>query len=383
MSTMMKNVSRLFMGALLALSVVGCGQQPQMAPPVGEYQMLTVSKSDCALTKRASATIRGRQDISIYPQVGGTLTELRVKEGDRVRKGEVMFVIDQVPYIAAVKSAEASLATAKASLATATLTYESKVKLYEANVVSQFDLTTAENAKMVAEAQVAEAEAYLVNAKNNLSYTTVKSPAAGVIGTLPYRVGALVSSSIPQPLTTVSDNSVMEVYFSVPEGELLSMIRENGSREKALANFPKVALMLSDGSKYDQVGVVKSMSGVIDRSTGSVQVRADFKNPNGLLHSGATGNIVMPTHRDDVIVIPQSATFEIQDKKYVYTIAEGRAKSMIITTTNVTGGKDFIVESGLEPGAKIVVEGVGLLREGTPIKEKGAAAPAAEAAPAE
>ncbi len=234
MLTKNKNLSRLFFGAFVALAAVGCGQQEQVAPPVGEYATMSIEKSDCSLSKIASATIRGRQDISILPQVSGTLTELRVKEGDRVKRGDVMFVIDQVPYIAAVKTAEAAVATATASLATAELTYESKVKLYEANVVSEFDLTTALNSKLVAEAQLAECEAQLVNAQNNLSYTTVKSPADGVIGTLPYRVGALVSSAIAEPLTTVSDNSVMEVYFSITEGELLSMIRESGSREKAL-----------------------------------------------------------------------------------------------------------------------------------------------------
>ncbi len=374
----MRNLSHLFAGAVVALSIVGCVEQEQAARPIGEYAMLSVERGDCQLSRAASATIRGRQDVSILPQVAGTLMELRVTEGDRVKAGDVMFIIDQVPYTAAVKSAEAAVATAKASLATSTLTYESKEKLFEANVVSEFDLTTALNAKMVAQAQLAVAEAQLVNAENNLSYTTVKSPVDGVIGTLPYRVGALVSSATP--LTTVSDNSVMEVYFSITEGELLSMIRESGSREKALAAFPEVSLRLSDGSMYETQGDVKSMSGVIDRSTGTITVRADFANADGLLHSGATGNVIIPTHRDDVIVIPQAATFEIQDKKYVYTIVDGKAKSMIVTVTNVTGGKDYIVESGLEAGDRIITEGVGLLREGTPVKEKGAAAPTTESA---
>ncbi|MFI3304286.1 MAG: efflux RND transporter periplasmic adaptor subunit [Rikenellaceae bacterium] len=378
MLTKPKQISHLIFGALLALAVTGCQQTQVRTAVVGEYEMLTIAKSNCELSKLASATIRGRQDISIYPQVSGTLTELRVKEGDRVVKGQVMFVIDQVPYRAALATAEAYVATAQASLATSTLTYESKEKLFEAQVVSEFDLSTARNSMTMAQAQLAEAEAQLVNAKNNLSYTTVKAPAAGVIGTLPYRVGSLVSASITQPLTTVSDNSTMEVYFSIPENDLLAMIRESGSREKALAAFPEVTLRLSDGSTYTQKGKVASMSGVIDRSTGSVSVRADFTNPNGLLHSGATGNVIIPTHRDNVVVIPQSMTFELQDKKFVYTIVDGKAKSRIVEVTSVTGGKDYIVESGLSVGEKIVAEGVGLLREGTPIKEKGAATTASK-----
>ncbi|MFI3259348.1 MAG: efflux RND transporter periplasmic adaptor subunit [Rikenellaceae bacterium] len=358
--------------------VVSCNQQPQMERPIGEYQMLTLSKSNCSFSKSASATIRGRQDISVYPQVGGTLTELRVKEGQSVKRGEVMFVIDQVPYRAALATAEAAVATAEASLATSTLAYESKEKLFEANVVSQFDLTTSHNSMLVAEAQLAQAKAQLINAQNNLSYTTVKSPTDGVIGTLPYRVGALVSSAIAQPLTTVSDNSTMEVYFSMTENDLLALIREYGSRDKALKNFPEVSLTLSDGSLYESKGKVSSMSGVIDRSTGTISIRADFPNKAALLHSGATGSVMIPSHRNDVIVIPQIATFEIQDKRYVYTIADGVAKSKMIEVTAVAGGKDFIVESGLEAGEKIVGEGVGLLREGTPIKEKGTQAASPE-----
>ncbi len=377
-----KQISRLVAGALLTLAVAGCQNQQSRTMPVGEYDMLTITKSDCELSKFASATIRGRQDISIYPQVAGTLTELCVEEGDRVAEGDVMFVIDQIPYRAAVLTAEAALATAEASMATSKLTYESKMKLYEANVVSEFDLTTSRNALTVAEAQVAQAVAQLTNARNNLSYTTVKAPAAGVIGTLPYRVGALVSASIPQPLTTLSDNSTMEVYFSIAENDLLSMVRSKGSREAALKSYPRVSLKLSDGSIYEHKGRVASMSGVIDRSTGAISVRADFANPDGLLHSGATGNIVIPTQRKGVVVIPQSATFELQDKKFVFTNADGVAKSKLISVTPVTGGKDYIVESGLSVGDKIVSEGVGLLREGTPIKEKGAQPQATAAAAA-
>ncbi len=374
-----KQISRLSLGALLALAFVGCvgeAQQKQQMP-VGEYDMLTLELGDSELMKVASATIRGCQDIDIYPQIGGTLTAINVKEGDRVKAGDVMFVIDQVPYKAALAAAEASVATAEASLQTAKLTYEGREQLFESGVVSEYELLTSRNSMSVAEANVATAEASLINAQNNLSYTTVTAPAAGVIGTLPYRVGALVSAATA--LTTLSDNSTMEVYFSVAESDLLSMIRMSGSREAAIKSFPAVSLRLSDGSTYEHEGRVKSMSGVIDRSTGTVSVRADFANPEGLLHSGATGNIIIPTYRKGVILIPQTVTFELQDKRFVYTIVEGRAKSKMITTTAVPGGREFIIESGIEAGEQIVAEGVGLLREGTPIKAKGAAvAPDAE-----
>ncbi len=359
-------------------------QQPQQAMPPAEYAIYKTTTGTCEYAKSASATIRGRQDIDVMPQVAGTLTEVRVQEGDKVKRGEVMFVIDQVPFRAALKTAEANLATAEASLATAELTYDSKKKLYESKVVSEYDYLTAQNNKAVAAAAVAAAEAQVLSAKNNLSYTTVKSPASGVIGVLPYRVGALVSSAMMTPLTTVSDNSVMQVYFSMNESALLSLIRKFGSRDEALKNLNEVELKLSDGSMYETKGKIASMSGVIDRSTGTVTLRADFENPNGLLHSGASGNVMMPTVSENVVTIPRSATFEIQDQVYVFTIVDGKAKSNLVKVTAVTGQNVYIVNSGLEAGTEIVSEGVGLLREGTPIVAKGsqpAAAPQAAAAP--
>lgn len=211
----------------------------------------------------------------------------------------------------------------------------------------------------------------------------MKSPANGVVGTLPYRVGALVSASIPQPLTTVSDNSVMYVYFSMTENQLLSLTRRYGSIAETLKNMPDVQLQLNDGSMYDLSGRVESISGVIDTSTGSVSLRAAFPNPDGLLHSGGSGNVILTSTFKDCIVVPQAATFELQDKVYVYKLADGKAASAMIGVEKISDGKEYIVTSGLVPGDVIVAEGVGLMREGTPIRAKGEAAASETAAPAE
>ena len=201
------------------MAAVSCGQAPTAMGPA-EYAVMTIATTDREIPINYSATIRGRQDIAIYPQVSGTIFELCVNEGQTVSKGQPLFIIDQVPYKAALQTAEANVAAAKAGVATAQLTYDSKKELYAKNVVSQYDLLTAENTLLTAKAQLAQAEAQRVNAANNLSYTVVKAPANGVVGTLPYRVGALVSASIPQPLTTVSDNSDVYVYFSMTENQL-------------------------------------------------------------------------------------------------------------------------------------------------------------------
>ena len=361
------------------MAAVSCGQAPTAMGPA-EYAVMTIATTDREIPINYSATIRGRQDIAIYPQVSGTIFELCVNEGQTVSKGQPLFIIDQVPYKAALQTAEANVAAAKAGVATAQLTYDSKKELYAKNVVSQYDLLTAENTLLTAKAQLAQAEAQRVNAANNLSYTVVKAPANGVVGTLPYRVGALVSASIPQPLTTVSDNSDVYVYFSMTENQLLNLTRQYGSIANTLKNMPDVQLVLNDGSVYDRTGRIESISGVIDTSTGSVQLRAVFPNADGLLHSGGAGSVIVPNIHKDCVVVPQVATFELQNKVYVYKVEDGKATSSMIDVEKINNGREYIVKSGLTPGDVIVAEGVGLLREGTPIVVKGQGA-AAQTAP--
>ena len=361
------------------MAAVSCGQAPTAMGPA-EYAVMTIATTDREIPINYSATIRGRQDIAIYPQVSGTIFELCVNEGQTVSKGQPLFIIDQVPYKAALQTAEANVAAAKAGVATAQPTYDSKKELYAKNVVSQYDLLTAENTLLTAKAQLAQAEAQRVNAANNLSYTVVKAPANGVVGTLPYRVGALVSASISKPLTTVSDNSDVYVYFSMTENQLLNLTRQYGSIANTLKNMPDVRLVLNDGSVYDRTGRIESISGVIDTSTGSVQLRAVFPNADGLLHSGGAGSVIVPNIHKDCVVVPQVATFELQNKVYVYKVEDGKATSSMIDVEKINNGREYIVKSGLTPGDVIVAEGVGLLREGTPIVVKGQGA-AAQTAP--
>lgn len=362
-------MKRQMLCAICGAALAACGNAPAVQTQ-SEYEVMNVATTDKELQTSYSATIRGRQDIDIYPQVSGTLTKLCVVEGQQVRKGQLLFIIDQVPYLAALRTAEANVEAAKAGVATSQLTYDSKKKLYDEKVVSEFDLSTAYNSLLTAKAQLAQAEAQQVNAANNLSYTEVKSPADGMVGTLPYRVGALVSSNMAQPLTTVSDNSTMYVYFSMTENQLLDLVRRYGSKNKALAEMPPVELQLNDKSMYDRKGQVETISGVIDTSTGTVSLRAAFPNENGLLTSGSSGNVVITTSREGCVVIPQSATFEIQDKVYVYKVVDGKTQSAQVVVTRVNGGAEYIVESGLQAGDVIVTEGVGLLNDGVEIKTK-------------
>lgn len=353
-------------GCIVCLASCKQASQTGMAPT--SYEIMKVEATDKVLSTSYSATIRGRQDIDIYPQVSGTIERLCVSEGQKVSRGQLLFVIDQVPYKAALKTAMANVEVARAALATAELTYNSQKELRNQKVVSEFSLQTAQNNYLTAKAQLAQAEAQEVNARNNLSYTEVKSPSDGVVGALPYRVGALVSPSLPQPLTTVSDNSDMYVYFSMTENQLLALTRQYGNMDEALKNMPQVELRLNDNSIYDQKGTIESISGVIDRNTGTVIARVVFPNESRLLHSGASGTVIVPSMYKDCIVIPQGAAVQMQNKYLVYKVVDGKAVSTLVSVNEISDGREFIVTDGLKPGEEIVAKGAGLLREGTPVK---------------
>ncbi len=348
---------------LTGLTLVSCGKE-QGTAATANYKTMEVSRADRMLSRSFTAVVNGRQSVEIRPQVSGTITKVCISEGALVKKDQPLFIIDQVPYQAALQTAEASVKSAEAAVATAKLTAESKEQLFKENVVSAFDLQTAKNAQMEAEAALALAEAQRVDAANNLSYTVVKSPVDGVASMIPYRVGALVSSSIATPLVTVSDGSEMYVYFSMTENQVLAMSRKDGNLVNAMENMPEVELKLSDGSMYNHKGKVDAMSGTIDKTTGAVSVRATFPNPDGILRDGGSGVVVMPYAMDNVIVIPQEATFELQDKVFVYKVIDGKTSSAVVDVYPINNGTEYIVESGLSVGDVIIAEGAGLVKEG-------------------
>lgn len=352
-----------YIGLGLLLSVA-CKETPKNVAS-GEYKLTTVSEGSRTLQQTYTATIKGRQSVEIRPQVSGTITQVCIEEGAQVKQGQALFIIDQVPYEAALQTAVANVKSAEASVATARMTADSKAELYKENVVSAFDLQTARNSLLEAEAALEQAKANEVNARNNLSYTVVKSPVTGVASMIPYRVGALVDASITTPLTTVSDDEEMHVYFSMTESQILSLIRESGTLEEAMKQMPEVNLLLSDGEMYAHTGRIDAISGTIDNGTGAVSLRATFPNPERMLRNGGSGALVFPYEMDSVLVIPQEATYEIQDKIFVYKVIEGKATSVQVKVFPMDNGNEYIVEQGLDVGDVIVAEGAGLLQEGT------------------
>ena len=332
------------------------------------YKTITVEKSDQVLKSGFAATINGCQTVEIRPQVSGMITDIYINEGDFVRKDSTLFVIDQTPYKAAYEIASANVMSAEANLSTAQLVLESSKELFEQDVVSEFELMTAQNNLAEAEAKLALAKAEMNKAYNNLSYTMVKSPVNGVASMIPYRVGALVNSNISQPLVTVSDDSKIFAYFSMAENQMLDLIQEYGSLKAAIKDMPAVELVMSNGKTYMHKGKINAVSGTISASTGAVSFRAVFPNPERLLRDGGSGTVIIPTTHEDCIIIPQTATFELQEKVFVYKVIDGKAHSAAISVMPRNNGVDYIVESGLEVGDVIIAEGAGLVREGATIK---------------
>lgn len=359
----------LGLGGYMLLSLYGCSTRTSQQPQK-EYESMTIALSDVETVEKFPATIRGRQDVDIYPQVSGKLTSVDVKEGQHVKKGQTLFVIDQIPYKTALQTAEANLGSANAAVASARLDYNGKMELFNEKVISSFELKKAQNALRVAKAAAAQASAQVADARNSLSYTVITSPCDGVIGTIPFRTGYLVSPNLQSPLTTVSDNSEMYVYFSIPENRMIELIRAYGSAEKVLESMPTVSLFLNDGSVYEKEGSIESISGVLDKVTGATSVRAVFKNPAGLLHSGGAGNVGLTKRSKGVIQIPQSATYELQDKVYTYRVVDGKTKAVQLKVKPVKENKSYIVLSGLNVGDVIVIEGVGNLQDDMEIRLK-------------
>ena len=350
--------------ASMILASCGGGGRPTFGD--NEYPVVTVGTQSSTTQTTYPATIKGVQDVQISPKVAGFITQIIVKEGQTVSAGQVLFVIDNVTYQAQVRQAQASVNTAKASVNTAKLSFENSQKLHESGVIGDFELQSATNAYEQAKAGLAQAEASLSSAKEMLSYCYVKSPAAGVVGTLPYKVGALVSTG--NVLTTVSNNSSMEVYFSVTEKDALEMSKAAGGQKGAIEKLPAVKLRLADGSMYDLEGTVTKMSGVIDAATGSVQLIALFQNPQRVLKSGGSGAIVIPHNSSSAIIIPQSAVSEVQNKKFVYLLgADNKVKYSEITVAPQNDGLNYIVTGGLKTGDKYVTNGITKLSDGMEI----------------
>lgn len=356
--------SALFVILLSSCVAWSCTQADTTATEGAHYKTIVVTSDTVTVTTQYAARLQGRQVVEIRPQISGLITDICIDEGQRVTKGQVLFRIDPTPYQAALDRAQADMKSAEAQLSTAELKVSSMQQLYDKGIIHDYDLTAARNEYAAASAAVAVANAQIVSARNDLSYTVITSPADGVAGMISYRVGALVSSNITTPLVTVSDDSVIYAYFSLSESALAVIAGQYGSIEAFVCRGPAVSLLTADGRAYDTPGHISAISGIVSAETGAVMLRADFDNKGHQLRDGGAAAVVLPQRRGDCIVIPQSATYELQGKTFVYRVVNGVTQSAPVELLGINNGEEYIVEAGLAVGDTIIAEGAGLLTDG-------------------
>jgi membrane fusion protein (multidrug efflux system) len=365
----------LLLGLLFFTSCGGDKEKMNAPPaaPVKDYLVLTLEPRTVTLNSDFPATIEGQQDIQIRPMIDGYLGSIHVDEGATVRRGQLLFKINAPQYEQEVRTAQANIKIAQADVNAAQMEVNKVRPLVEKNIISKYELQSAQFNLQARQAALAQANAAYANARTNLSYTSVTSPANGIVGSFPYKIGSLVSSNTTQPLTTVSNIGNIYAYFSINEKQALafSANTKGATTQERLATMPPVTFILANGNEYPEKGRIETTSGSINTETGSVRVRATFPNPGNIIRSGSSGAVRIPTTVDSALVVPQKASYEIQGKKFVYLVENnGTVRSQEVSVMQNDDGRFFVVQEGLQPGSQIVLEGVATLREGAPIKPK-------------
>ncbi len=354
----------LVLGAVVG-GLTSCG--PEMPKEVlTSFETMTVKKTDIEIPAKFSARMKGQSDVTITPQVSGQLMKICVSEGQQVKVGQTLFVIDSRNAQLELEAAQANLQAALAQENSAKLEYESNKNLFDKKIVSSYMLDNSQNTYRQAQATVAQARAAVNRAKVNLGFCTISAPVSGIIGEIPVRGGDQVSPMTQ--LTVLSGNTKMEAEFSVTEAVVEAMVQEGinaEDKERYIANLPEATFVMKNGTEYPHKGRVTSLTGVVNAATGSLTCRVSFPNPDGHLYSGIQGTVVLPFVEKNVIVIPQSAVVRLQDKSFVYKVqADSTATTIDVTMEDVGNGKDFIVKSGLNVGDKIVTVGANNVHEG-------------------
>lgn len=341
----------------VAASLFSC-QEKTVQQQVPEYAVMVIEEEPVIVKNSFPAIISGDQDAEVRSNVSGTLIKKHVDKGDMVKKGDLLFEIDHAPYQADYNMALANVNSAKVGVETAELTAVNKTNLYEKGIISEYEKKLADNQWESAKAQLEQAEAKLEQARINLDYSYVKSPHDGVVGSIPFSVGSLVGPTTIEALTTVSQIDRVDADFSINEKLMLYYTSKGGVKD-ILKYMPEVELKLADGTVYEHKGTVTSVSGSLDTKTGSASMTASFPNPDKILRSGATGVIFIPREIYNARLVPQNATFEMQDKKFVYIFNDSITEMREIKVDNLTYEQNYIVTEGLEEGDVIVIEGVG------------------------
>lgn len=360
----------IFLNSLL---FIGCnsdkkGNSGGNAPSVRTYKVIEIKEHNITLENIYPASIEGEQNIEIRPKVDGFISKIHVDEGAFVKKGQLLFEIEAPQYEQDLRSARANIEIAQANVNTAEMELNKIRPLVERNIISSFELENAEFNLASKQAILVQANAQLTNAKANYQYTKIHSPVDGVLGTIPYKIGSLVSGNTPMPLTTVSNIGKVYAYFSLNEKQILEFGIHQGQLAEYLRNKEGIQLKLANGTIYPETGTIETVSGQINVSTGSISARATFPNSDYTIRSGSSGSVLIPQHIENNIIIPQSTTFEVQGQKFVYVVdAENNVQQKAVKVLSNNDGQNYVVKDGLVVGEKVVFEGVHTLRNGETI----------------
>lgn len=342
-----------------------------------DYKVLIVSPRVAKVNVDFPATLQGQEIVEIRPKIDGYLDAIYVQEGASVQKGQLLFRISNPQFEQEVVTAKASIKSAEADVDAAKMQVAKTKPLVEKEIISKYELESAEYTLKAKEAALVQAKAALANAQTNVGYTVLRSPSNGVIGTIPYKVGALINTANTSPLTTLASISNVYAYYSLNEKQLLQYFANapGYTIHEKTNNMLPASLILADGSLYPEKGKAEIASGLISTETGTAAFKALFSNPLGILRSGASATIRIPTTIDSALIIPQSATYELQDKRLVYVVSKNnRISSTAITGKPSDNGLYFIVTSGLKAGDQVVLEGLVGLRDSLQIIPKPASA---------
>ena len=362
----MKKLNYIQLAAMVVVAILTSCKIDIPKEEPSSFETMTVTKSDIEVPLKFSARLKGQSDVTVTPQVSGQLTKIEVTEGQQVKKGQTLFVIDSRNARLELEAAQANLQAALAQENSAKLEYESNKNLFEKNIVSRYMLDNSQNSYKQAQASVSQARAQVNRARVNLGFCTITAPVTGVIGEIPVRTGDQVSPGTH--LTILSGNTTMDAEFSVTEALIEASVSAGltqSDKMKHMAELPDVTFVMKNGTVYPHKGRITSLTGVVDVATGSLGAKATFPNPEGHLFSGIQGTVVLPFAQKDVMVVPQTAVVKLQDKQQVYKVkADSTATAVTVTTADTGNGEDVIVTSGLKVGDKIVTIGANNVQEG-------------------
>lgn len=352
----------VFFGLLFSCGKKDPGAEAYGAPKpeVDFFQAQSISGE---VEKKYPGIIEGTVNVDIKAQVSGYLEAIYVKEGDYVSKGQSLFKIKGDVFAEQVNSSRASYKSALANLANAKLEVEKIKPLVEGNVYSDMQLKTAQANYEAAQAQAAQAKASLGSSQLNADFSLIKAPVSGYISRIPNRVGNLVTPADAVPLTVLSEINTVFVYFSLSEADYLSFIKDTKSKKT-------VSLIMADDSVYELKGNLEIASGNIDRTTGTIALKAVFPNPKKILRSGGSARIVLNNSLSDVISVPMASVKDIQDKFFVFVLKEGNKVAMVPIEIGGSAGENYFVKSGLKQGDKIALNSIDVLNDSMEVVPK-------------